>query len=183
MREAGPLVNLLRLREQKEDDRVRIFSRDAATLVITGIGSDAAARVLRDTMARRSPALVVNAGLCAAVRDHLAVGSCLEAGCTAMDCCGGPAMPLAAPPDVHSTLLTVLLPVEPGVQLPPAARDFDLLDMEAAALALVCRESGTPLRVFKVVSDFAGSGNRRDIIKNTPALMQPLAEMIQREFF
>ncbi len=77
----------------------------------------------------------------------------------------------------RAILVTVTDPVFDPVRRDVLATHADLVDMEGAALAHICRERTLPFHALKGVSDQAGAVDRDRLLANLDTLCETLAEL------
>lgn len=155
----------------------------AGAIVITGMGPAPAARAASAAIERYSPDYVLNVGVCGAIAE-------LEFGalCRVVEAADGDdpaARPLPCalltPAWSHLTpvrLATVAEPVFDREARRKLARIADVVDMEGAAIAGVCRQRGLPCCLVKGVTDSAGDTGRQELHRNIAAVSAKLAKAV-----
>ena len=163
----------------------------AARLLLTGMGPDAAGRVLREELARVRPAAVVNAGIAGALHAGFGLGDLVDVEATAHAAPGAAAnfdflalvgqRPAWWPRDLRrGRLLTRTQPLFDANEAAQLAASADLVDMEGAAIAQACADAGIPCAVIKAVSDFAD--DRATLLSNLAGASHALAQVLRTAF-
>jgi adenosylhomocysteine nucleosidase len=123
------------------------------TAIAGGPGFRRATQAIRDALSQHSPDLVISAGTCGALRSHHKLGDVFaisriesELGAFEPQALPGAQAVLRSQDRVASTQSEKAALAEQGA---------DLVDMEAAAVAVVCREHSIPFSAIKAVSDLA----------------------------
>jgi len=160
--------------------------RPGGVVVISGIGTRAAAAATEHLLRRHAPAIVVNAGICGALSEGLEGGALLRItdvldadrllageGAAAIACHDGAWT--ALPP---ARLTSAEEPVFQPDRRSRLAQVADVVDMEGLAVAAACARHGVPVCVLKGVSDLAGPSGREDIRKNIERVSARLAEEV-----
>lgn len=131
--------------------------------VVTGMGTGLAEAGTRRLLAAVTPAQVVVVGITGAVDDETPIGA-LVLPARVIDHATGRehAHVLLGPGEVHGAMWTTDV-ITTADEL-PALREQGVvsLDMETAAIAMVCEEHGIPWTVFRAISDRATDGSVSD---------------------
>ncbi|MCY2929270.1 MAG: putative 4-hydroxybenzoate polyprenyltransferase [Planctomycetota bacterium] len=194
-REARPLLERLLARKSAETPFHTYHApagsgRPACLIVISGMGSERAARAVEFVLLAHRPSAVVNFGLCGALSRDLSRGALLRIG-EALDgeavLAGRPARGQSCSPGFsggpprQGNLATVDKPVFDDRRRSTLAEYADVVDMEGYAVAAACRARNVPVHLLKAVSDFADSHGRWDILKHLDTISAVLAETVLRE--
>jgi len=160
-------------------------------VLICGMGPVAAAASVAAVIARYRPRCILNCGVAGSLSDALAIGEILQVSAVA-DTSGSEVTVdpealeyLTAPGDLtlplpsrvgEARLLSQAVPV-----FDPARRDAlslvgDLIDMEGAAIALVCRRHALRCGLIKVVSDHAN--DRATLLANLAHTSRRLGDFV-----
>jgi nucleoside phosphorylase len=133
--------------------RRRAGARPHVRVWVTGMGRDNARRALREALAVERPAVVLTCGLAGGLHPALARGAVL----------------FSAAPDFPGSARLVAAGARPAVfhcadRIAATAAEkrrlreatgADAVEMESAAIAAVCRETGVPCATVRVISDAA----------------------------
>lgn len=155
---------------------------------ICGVGKVMAAAAAQDLIATWSVRAIVNAGICGAAAAGIEVGAVyrisaaregdyetLSGSGDSYACASQPWQELPA-----ARLITADRPVfDPGQKL-AAAAGGELVDMEGAAVARVCRLHGVPCFLIKGVSDLADAGGQQALQDNLATVSAKVAEILLR---
>ncbi len=154
-REVGPLLENWRRREAPRTPNgaarhPEVFESERGILVIAGIGAKAAARAARLALELGPADALVSAGSAGALTAGLRVGDVLRPA-TVIDAGTGTRFTAQG---VAGTLVTSAAILGPHEKREAALRfSADAVDMEAAAVAAVAQEKGTPFCAVKAISD------------------------------
>jgi adenosylhomocysteine nucleosidase len=166
--ELVPLTRRLRLRKAALPDgwpaRVGALPDGRPVVaVVTGMGTALAEAGVRRLLAAVTPTQVVVVGITGAVDDDTPIGA-LVLPATVIDHATGRehAHVLLGPGEVRGSMWTT--DVITAADELPALRERGViaLDMETAAIAMVCEEHGIPWTVFRAISDRATDGSVSD---------------------
>ncbi|MBZ2185726.1 MAG: hypothetical protein K7J46_13520 [Bryobacter sp.] len=125
----------------------------SATRLITGPGFSAASAALSQHLAAHRPARVISIGVCGALDPALSLGQVLTVSRIQSPLGVFTPQPLAAPAATLHSQDRVAVTVLEKEQL--FATGAQIVDMEAAAVALLCERHGIPFSCLKAVSDLA----------------------------
>jgi adenosylhomocysteine nucleosidase len=124
-----------------------------ASRLITGPGFRAASAALSHHLSSQRPSLVVSIGVCGALDPALSLGQVLTVSRIQSPLGVFSPLPLAAPAvTLHSQDRVASTAREKQQLLSTGAH---IVDMEAAAVALLCRQHNIPFACLKAVSDLA----------------------------
>ncbi|MCK5801813.1 MAG: hypothetical protein KAI66_03225 [Lentisphaeria bacterium] len=147
-----------------------VYVKDAAVLVLSGVGKSNAAAATAWLICQYKPRRVCNAGASGATGDALELGQVFQIGeiCEPdrprLRCAGSD--PLRADP--IADLPTARLATQDHVVMDEERRRIeskaDLVDMEGAAVVQTCRSFGVPVHLVKYVSDVHDGHNISDSI-------------------
>ena len=170
--EAKPFINGLGLR-QKSTMPFPVFSNPRLVLVICGIGKTNAAMGTTFCCITFKPAQIFNLGAAGAVDQTSKLGDVFQI--SKIFELDRPSFKTREPvihmPDTIEGFNTTTLATQDRPILDPDDRTdisqtAHLVDMEAAAIAQVCRQFGVKCRVFKFVSDTPDHTEGLDIVSN-----------------
>ena len=179
--EAEPLVERLGARKPA-DGPCQTYQFPGGVIVVSGMGKRAAAAAAERLIVEHRVEAVVNVGICGALIDRLAPGTLVRVA-EAIDGDSDPAEAIPCDGGAWAHLPPVrLVSVDEAVfeddrRAALGARG-DVVDMEGAAIARVCREHQIPLHALKGVTDLAGPGGKLDIKKNIADVATELAEIV-----
>ena len=186
MQEARPLLTALGAPVSEEDKKQKAIAlecRGTRVLVaIVGMGKRAALSGARTMLDKHNPTEVINLGIAGALKPGLEIGRLYRVH-EAVDWPGGLEAPERCAPgrfgDLPSArLVTSTDPVFSDDESRKLRPFGDLVDMEGAVIARVCREKGISLTALKCVSDFARDGDRETLRQNIDRLSQRLADLV-----
>ncbi|HOO45226.1 MAG TPA: hypothetical protein PLM29_03275 [Deltaproteobacteria bacterium] len=170
MIEAGPFIQGLSLTGTMEKP-FEVYENDRISLIISGIGKANASMACTYLITARTPSLICNLGAAGATTDRYRLGQCLH-----VHKIIEPDRPglITGKPHEHQTVMldgfeTAVLatqdrPVITGVERDMIAPAADLVDMEAASIAQVCRRMAVPCYIFKFISDTPGTAQIVSIV-------------------
>jgi 4-hydroxybenzoate polyprenyltransferase len=150
-----------------------------ALLVIAGIGPAAGDRAARYLVETRQVKRIVNAGICGAASDAVAVGTVLRVDQARLE--GEPPKPCARSAWTElagARLTTCQQPVFDGERRQQISAWGELVDMEGAAIAKVCHQHGIPAHLIKGVSDRADAAGKRAVEENIDIVSRQVAEVV-----
>ncbi len=125
----------------------------SASRLITGPGFRAATAAFSRHLAAHRPSLVVSLGTCGALDPEFSLGQVFTVSRIQSPLGVFSPLPLAAPPAVlHSEDRVAVTAADKQRLFSTGAQ---IVDMEAAALALLCQQHGIPFACLKSVSDLA----------------------------
>jgi 4-hydroxybenzoate polyprenyltransferase len=157
--------------------------RPGGMIVVSGMGKDAAARGTEHLIAACGASMVINVGICGALREGVAadelmrISSVVDGDAVLAD---QPAAPvpcsLSAWMDLPARrLASVSVPVFDDHRRLKLAAFADTVDMEGFAVAAVCRCHGVMLFILKGVTDLANHTGKQDILSNISRVSTRLA--------
>jgi adenosylhomocysteine nucleosidase len=120
---------------------------------VSGPGFQLASLAVEEELEKQIPDLVVSAGTCGALRPDLALGQVVAVQRVLSGIGEFALHTLAGRPAVLHSQDRVAVSTQEKAAL--AAGGADVVDMEAAAIARICRRRGVPLAAMKAVSDLA----------------------------
>ena len=189
--ETRPLLRQLGAREiASEPFKTYSFAAENGhidgVIVISGMGKQSAAQACEHLITTYRPTEVVNFGICGALSDELESGTLarisqvIDADEAAGDekvrpyhCNSGPWNDLPS-----CRLASVTEPVFQGDRRLGLARRADVVDMEGAAIARICRKHRIDLHMIKGISDLADENGKEDIKKNIEQISKQVAEVV-----
>jgi 4-hydroxybenzoate polyprenyltransferase len=183
-REAEPLLQRFRTRavdgaELPLFELVGSDGKVSSLLVIAGIGPDAGARAARYLIETWQITRIVNAGICGAASDAVAVGTVLRVDQTRLeDEQPTPCASSAWAELPGARLTTCQQPVFDAERRQEIARWGELVDMEGAAIVSTCRQLGIPAHLIKGVSDRADAAGKRAVEENIDRVSQQVADVL-----
>jgi adenosylhomocysteine nucleosidase len=168
----APLPLLIDLRPARE-----------IVLCLCGMGPARAQAGTRLLLARHAITHIINAGVAGALSDELAVAGVYRITRTFRWPAGAPVYECE---ERWPTLPGVVLatsdePVFDPVLRAAMARHAQVVDMEGAAVAAECRESGIPFAALKGITDRAGTQDRSRLLRNLSAVSAAVAEQLWQE--
>ncbi len=125
----------------------------SARAIAGGPGFRRAEQAVRAALAQSKPDLVISAGTCGALRPGVQLGEVFAISRVESELGVFTPQSLAGPTAILRSQDRVAATREEKRQL--ADQGADLVDMEAAAVAAVCREKSVPFSAIKAVSDLA----------------------------
>jgi nucleoside phosphorylase len=181
--EAAPFIAEMQRRcpgSATDTDPTRFRHRDTVLAVeIIGMGKAPAETGTRKFIDRLHPERIVNAGIAGALVDTLRIGQiyCVSAATDWPEATDRPIACDTAPfDDLEAVrLVTCNAPVFDDALRRTLSSFGELVDMEGAATARVCEESGIPCAALKCVSDFAAKGDRQTLHRNLRSAASALA--------
>ena len=193
MSEAGALLERLAARKLTNDPFETYGfgpagGQPGGVVVISGMGKQAAARATEYLIAQRGATIVINVGVCGALREDLPRGQVLRID-AALD--GDRAlsdeMPEALPCRAAAwgslptgCLATVGEPVYEQDRREQLSQSADMVDMEGAAVAQTCRAHGVEVCLLKGVTDYADDAGKEDIRRHIASVSDRLADEVLR---
>ena len=161
--------------------------RPGGTIVVSGMGKRRAARAAEYLIAECGAAAVYSVGICGSLTDKLPSGSLIRVSAVVDGdevLAGRSAEELACVSEDRwaelpaARLASVAVPVfEAGRRQTLSAR-ADVVDMEARAVAEVCRRHGVPIFALKGVTDLADGAGKLDIVRNLRRVSAALADVV-----
>jgi len=160
-------------------------------VLICGMGPAAAAAALDGVIARYTPRRVLNCGVAGSLSDALTIGEIRQISAVAdASGYGTPRHPaalayLSAPSELftplpghvgRARLLSQAVPVFDRARRAVLSARGDLIDMEGAAVARLCRSRAVPCGLIKVVSDHAN--DRATLLGNLAHTSRRLADFL-----
>jgi 4-hydroxybenzoate polyprenyltransferase len=184
-REAEPLLQSFTTRavDGTELPLLELVGSDGqvtALLVIAGIGPAAGARAAQYLVETRQVRRIVNAGICGAASDAVAVGTVLRVDQARLEEEGQPTpCATSAWTDLPGARLTTCQqPVFDAERRLEIRAWGELVDMEGAAIAKVCHQHGIPAHLVKGVSDRADAAGKRAVEENIDIVSRRVAEVV-----
>ncbi len=156
-------------------------------IVITGVGLHAAQHAT--TLHGASACEIWNGGLAASLNPDLPLGSVVEAGVVGKYVPSGPldagseewvqiTLPDLSISDSTFKLISTDFPIHADPHRSELAPHWDLIDMEGYAIAYGARALGKPVKLFKLISDFATPAGRDLIKKNRRRNSELIAKIL-----
>ncbi len=186
--EARPLLERLGARKLADEPfEIYLFpasgKRPGGVIVISGMGKQIAAKATRYLIVERGATVVVNVGVCGALTDGAKVGQLFritEAIDGDLVISGGAAEKHECDDDIWEDLPPArLVSVDEGVfqedRRSALAAFGDVVDMEGAAVARICRLHNVRCYMLKGVSDLANHTGKEDIQRNIASVSSQLA--------
>ena len=186
--EAGPFLNQMEQRYVKVSSPQDIFHFEGGSagktvlVAIVGMGKEAAREGTRRIVDRYAPASVLNIGIAGALRENRCIGDIFRVGLAVdwqesnqetfrLDSGEFAALP-------EATLISVDEPVFDEQRKRSLSRHGDIVDMEGAAIAAVCRNRDVPCVQIKGISDTAKTGDKTLLRKNLASVSTALADTV-----
>jgi adenosylhomocysteine nucleosidase len=149
-REIAPLIVSFSKSENRSPNEHSVYERGSVWLVCSGIGARHAAQTARWLVAEMQPELLISAGFAGALASQHKAGDVLTPG-RVIDASSGEVFRCSSDETVLVSGGAVLS--GPEKQATAAKYNAHLVDMEAAAVARVAQQQGTPFLAVKAISD------------------------------
>lgn len=162
---SNPVVVLFALEREAAPFRRLAAGRAGIRIAVTGVGANAARRAAEEATRHVLPSGLIMAGFCGALRPGLAVGDVISATDVVDEQRGLWACRNVGQPPVRLLTATRLIARPEEKQRLASRHHADIVDMESAAVAAVCRARGVPFLAVRAVSDTADTAVSPRLVK------------------
>ncbi len=183
--EAQPALEKLKAREIEMG---RLWRFDGGTIIVTGMGTAAAAAAVGKYAEGHEQ--ILNIGFAGSLRDH-PIGTVVEIG----ECCKHIPIPTRAPAHCERMARKAYPPLTVGTGARLISSDYpihsqeerdklsayDLVDMEGYGIALAAKRAELPCTLLKVVSDSCSEGGWDAIASHLESLQERIATLVEEQ--